>query len=89
MARFGGDGARAVVVIANFTPVPRPHYKIGMPQAGRWREVLNSDASIYGGSNAGNAGVVIAGKSPSHGYPCSATVTLPPLGTIWLVHEGK
>ena len=88
-ARFGGDGARAVVVIANFTPVPRPHYKIGMPQAGRWREVLNSDASIYGGSNAGNAGVVIAGKSPSHGYPCSATVTLPPLGTIWLVHEGK
>ncbi|MEK7240238.1 MAG: 1,4-alpha-glucan branching protein GlgB [Gemmatimonadota bacterium] len=88
-ARFGGEGARAVAVIANFTPVPRPHYRVGLPHGGRWREVLNTDASIYGGSNAGNAGVVMAGKSPSHGYPCSATVTLPPLGTIWLVHEGK
>ena len=87
-ARFGGNGARTIAVIANFTPVPRADYRIGLPYAGRWREILNTDATAYGGSNAGNAGVVAAGAAPCHGYPCSAAVTVPPLGTIWLVHEG-
>ena len=87
--RFGGSGARTIAVIANFTPVPRAGYGIGLPHAGRWREILNTDATAYGGSNAGNAGVVAAGPAPRHGYPCSAAVTLPPLGTIWLVHEGE
>lgn len=87
--RFGGEGARPVAVIANFTPVPRVDYRIGLPHAGRWREILNTDAMAYGGSNAGNAGVVVGRTAPSHGYPCSATVTLPPLGTIWLVYEGE
>ena len=88
-ARSGGEGARAVVAIANFTPVPRGHYRVGLPHGGRWREILNSDASAYGGSNAGNAGTVVAHAVPSHGLPHSATVTLPPLSTLWLVHEGE
>jgi 1,4-alpha-glucan branching enzyme len=87
--RHGGDGARPVVAVANFTPVPRPDYRLGLPGTGRWRELLNSDAAAYGGSNAGNAGVVMAGPTPHHGMPCSATIALPPLGTLWLVHEGE
>jgi len=87
--RFGGGDAPPVAAIANFTPVPRPGYRIGLPRDGRWREILNSDASAYGGSNAGNAGGILAGDPPSHGYPCSALVSLPPLGTLWFVHEGS
>ncbi len=86
-ARFGDDTAPPVIVIANFTPVPRTDYRIGLPRAGRWREILNTNALVYGGSNTGNAGAVIAGSTPSHGFPHSASVTLPPLGTIWLVHD--
>ncbi|MCC7003443.1 MAG: 1,4-alpha-glucan branching protein GlgB [Gemmatimonadaceae bacterium] len=86
--RIGGEGMRPVVAVANFTPVPREGYRIGLPLAGRWREVLNTDAALYGGSNMGNAGAVHAVATPSHGLPCSAAVTVPPLGTIWLAHEG-
>jgi len=86
--RTGGEGMRPVVAVANFTPVPREGYRIGLPLAGQWREVLNTDAALYGGSNMGNAGTVHAAPTPSHGLPCSAAVTVPPLGTIWLVHEG-
>jgi len=86
--RFGGADAPAVAAITNFTPVPRAGYRIGLPQAGRWREILNTDAAAYGGSNAGNTGGILAGDPPSHGYPCSAVVTLPPLGTLWFVHAG-
>jgi 1,4-alpha-glucan branching enzyme len=88
-ARAGGEGARPVVAIANFTPVPRGHYRIGLPHGGHWREILNSDSSAYGGSNAGNAGGLVAHAVPSHGFAHSATVTLPPLSTLWLVHEGE
>ncbi|HEY3285939.1 MAG TPA: 1,4-alpha-glucan branching protein GlgB [Gemmatimonadaceae bacterium] len=87
-ARFGGDGARPVVAAANFTPVPRTHYRLGLPHGGHWREVLNSDASVFGGSNVGNAGGVDAEPVPAHGFSHSAVVTLPPLGTIWLAHDG-
>ncbi len=87
--RYGGDGAPPVTAVANFTPVPRADYRIGLPQPGRWREILNTDAAHYGGSNRGNAGGVFADATPSHGYPCSATLALPPLGTLWLVHEGS
>jgi len=86
--RFGGDGAPAAAAVVNFTPVPRPGYRIGLPWPGRWREILNTDAGIYGGSGCGNAGAVVADATGSHGYPCSAMVTLPPLGTLWFVHEG-
>ncbi len=87
--RFGGDGAPPVVAIANFTPVPREGYRIGLPLPGRWREILNTDAAAYGGSGRGNAGGVDAQPGESHGYPCNARVSLPPLGTLWLVHDGR
>jgi 1,4-alpha-glucan branching enzyme len=86
--RFGGKGARPLVAVANFTPVPRDGYRIGLPLPGRWHEVLNSDAALYGGSDRGNAGGVDAHPGESHGYPCHATLALPPLGTLWLVHGG-
>ena len=86
--RYGGENARPVVAVANFTPVPRDGYRLGLPLPGRWREILNTDAVAYGGSGRGNAGSVIAETSGSHGFPCSAVIAVPPLGTLWFVHEG-
>jgi len=85
--RFGDD-APPVAVIANFTPVPRAGYRIGLPAPGRWREILNTDAATYGGSGCGNAGGIDARSGEWNGFPCSAAISLPPLGTLWLVHEG-
>ena len=82
--RLGAAGARPVAVVCNFTPVPRPGYRVGLPQAGRWREVLNTDAALYGGSGMGNLGAVVATAEPSHGYPASAALVLPPLSTVYL-----
>jgi 1,4-alpha-glucan branching enzyme len=64
--------------------VVRESYRIGVPEGGLYREILNTDAAIYGGSNVGNAGAVTAKNSPSHGMPFSLTLRLPPLGVIWL-----
>ena len=86
--RYGGDGAPPVAAIANFTPVPRDGYRIGLPLPGRWREILNTDAGVYGGSNRGNAGGVDALNGECHGYPYHANVAVPPLATVWLVHDG-
>jgi 1,4-alpha-glucan branching enzyme len=66
-------------VILNLTPVPRQPYRIGLPSGGEWREVLNSDATIYGGSGMGNAGRVFADDQKCHGQPHSAEFVLPPL----------
>ena len=77
-------GAPPVVCIVNFTPVPRPHYRVGLPLAGRWREVLNTDATAYGGSGLGNAGEVTAVATAAHGQPASAELLLPPLASLWL-----
>jgi 1,4-alpha-glucan branching enzyme len=73
-----------VMVVCNFTPVPRLNYGIGVPGAGNWRELLNSDAAIYGGSGVGNFGVVEAGPVPAHGQRYSLTLTLPPLSVMFL-----
>jgi 1,4-alpha-glucan branching enzyme len=73
-----------VAVVCNFTPVPRRGYRIGLQRAGRWSEILNTDASIYGGSNVGNNGAVVTESIASHGKAQSALVTLPPLATIVL-----
>ncbi|MDB5484041.1 MAG: 1,4-alpha-glucan branching enzyme [Caulobacteraceae bacterium] len=81
--RFGGEGDAPIAVVCNFTPVPRTGYKIGLPAAGRWREVFNSDAADYGGSGMGNLGAVDAAPQPSHGLPASAVVTLPPLAALY------
>jgi 1,4-alpha-glucan branching enzyme len=67
--------------------VLRRHYRVGAPLPGRWREVLNSDAEIYGGSGAGNLGGVDTSAEPLHGREQSLTLTLPPLGFALFVHE--
>jgi 1,4-alpha-glucan branching enzyme len=73
-----------VVCICNFTPVPRLRYRIGVPTSGWYRELLNSDAETYGGSNMGNGGGVLAEPIPCHDLPCSISLTLPPLGVLFL-----
>ena len=71
-------------MVLNLTPVPRVNYRVGLPRPGNWREVLNSDAGIYGGSNSGNLGSVISEEARWHNQSCSAKLTLPPLGVIVL-----
>jgi 1,4-alpha-glucan branching enzyme len=82
--RRGRDADDASVMLVNFTPVPRHHYQIGVPHGGVYREVLNSDADIYGGSNLGNGGAVSSSPSPSHGFEHSLSLTVPPLGFLLL-----
>ncbi|HET7736582.1 MAG TPA: 1,4-alpha-glucan branching protein GlgB [Nocardioidaceae bacterium] len=84
--RRGEDSLLACVV--NFAGVPHENYRIGLPEAGRWEEVLNTDAAGYTGSGVGNFGSVTAEPSPSHGFPASATLVVPPLGALWLRYTG-
>jgi 1,4-alpha-glucan branching enzyme len=77
-----------VLVICNFTPVVRHEYRIGVPHAGRWVERLNTDAALYGGSNVGNTGGVIAEPTPWQGRSASLKLTLPPLSTLVFEHAG-
>ncbi|PZN30421.1 MAG: 1,4-alpha-glucan branching enzyme [Proteobacteria bacterium] len=79
--RRGAHGEMALIV-CNFTPVPRHNYRVGVPVPGWWREVLNSDASLYGGSGQGNLGGVEAAPVGSHGRYHSLAITLPPLGMV-------
>jgi 1,4-alpha-glucan branching enzyme len=82
------DGKPAVLAcVANFSGTPKPDYRVGLPFAGRWREVLNTDAQIYGGSGVGNLGAVEAEQTMWHGRPASAVLQLPPSGVLWLVPE--
>ncbi|GGI20970.1 1,4-alpha-glucan branching protein GlgB [Oxalicibacterium faecigallinarum] len=74
--------APSVLIVCNMTPVPRTDYCIGVPEAGNWEEVINSDAAVYGGSNIGNAGGVSTINQPAHGYAQSLVLTLPPLSTV-------
>jgi 1,4-alpha-glucan branching enzyme len=86
--RFGSpgpDGRRPTVAsIVNFSGGPHNAFRLGLPQAGRWNEVLNTDAEQYGGSGVGNLGSVVTEDVPWHGQPYSALLTLPPLGAVWL-----
>jgi 1,4-alpha-glucan branching enzyme len=89
--RFGAGGEDGVptgttvlACIANLTPVPHEGYRVGLPLAGPWREVLNTDASYFAGSGMGNKGEVTANATPWHGLSASAELTLPPLSVIWL-----
>jgi len=72
------------VMVVNFTPVPRPAYRIGVPEAGWYRELLNSDGESYGGSNMGNGGGVMAEAVADHGFDHSLSLTVPPLGFVML-----
>ena len=86
--RTGGGHTPPVVAAFNFTPVPREGYRLPLPHGGIWREILNTDAASYGGSNLGNAGKVCAESIGATGLPFSTTLTLPPLGAVWLAPEG-
>jgi 1,4-alpha-glucan branching enzyme len=77
-----------LVVVCHFTPVPRANYRVGVPRAGRWRELLNSDATLYGGGDHGNIGGVDSVPVPSHGHYQSLTLVLPPLSTLVFKAEG-
>ncbi|MDQ2075832.1 1,4-alpha-glucan branching protein GlgB [Marinimicrobium sp. ABcell2] len=81
------EGMPPVLVVCNLTPVPREHYRIGVPRIGHWQEVINSDADCYGGSNMGNGGGVVAQQEPFHGQPFSVELTLPPLATVIFVYD--
>jgi 1,4-alpha-glucan branching enzyme len=72
-----------IVVVCNFTPVPRHNYQVGVPYGGFWREILNSDAETYGGSRQGNMGGVDASPAAAHGHYRTLTVTLPPLAILY------
>jgi 1,4-alpha-glucan branching enzyme len=79
-----GRSGEAVVAIVNFTPVPRNGYRIGVPVAGSYLELVNSDSEVYAGSNVGNGGVIFTEPIPSHGHQQSLRLTLPPLGFLLL-----
>lgn len=81
--RYGKDGRHPVLVVSNFTPVPRTNYRIGVPDAGHWEERFNSDAAIYGGTDTGNPGGADAQEMSMHGCPYSIEITVPPLATVF------
>jgi len=87
-ARRSQGGTRHIVVVLNLTPVPRGGYRVGLPLGGYWREVLNSDSEIYGGSNRGNLGGVTTENHPAHNQQFSAPLILPPMSVIAFRHEG-
>jgi len=80
-------GAAVMACIANFSAAPHIDYRVGLPFAGRWRELINTDALVYGGSGVGNLGMVEAVPEPWHGKPASARLTVPPLGVLWLAPD--
>ncbi len=81
--RKGASTGQKVLVVCNFTPVPRLKYRVGVPSGGFWKEVLNSDSQYYGGSGMGNSGGLPAEPKPAHGRPFSLSVTVPPLGVVF------
>jgi 1,4-alpha-glucan branching enzyme len=81
--RLSRDGERTLVCIANLAPVPRENYRVGLPFAGEWEELLNTDSSYYGGAGVGNMGRVTAEKRSCNDQPFSVELTLPPLSVLW------
>ncbi|MFI2840772.1 MULTISPECIES: 1,4-alpha-glucan branching protein GlgB [Mycolicibacterium] len=84
--RFGDDGSMLACVF-NFSGNEHAQYRLGLPKAGTWREVLNTDATVYNGSGIGNLGAVEATDEPWHGRPASAVMALPPLSALWFEPE--
>ncbi len=85
-ADSGHDGD-VIVAVVNYSGTQHDRLRIGMPRAGRWREILNTDATAYGGSGSGNLGSVDAESKPAHGHPYSAEMTIPALSVTWLAPE--
>ncbi|MGB6121695.1 MAG: alpha amylase C-terminal domain-containing protein, partial [Bacteroidota bacterium] len=86
--RRGNTSDDIILVICNMTPLARSDYRIGVPRGGNWQEILNSDAAVYGGANHGNHGGLDASPISRHGRPDSLSVTLPPLGVVFLKSPG-
>jgi 1,4-alpha-glucan branching enzyme len=86
--RKGKSANEVVLVVCNFTPMPRHSYRIGVPSGGYWRELLNSDAEMYGGSGQGNFGGVNASSEGIHGRSHSLDLTLPPLSLLVFKQAG-
>jgi 1,4-alpha-glucan branching enzyme len=82
-----GRSTQDVVVVCNFTPVPRENFRVGVPRAGHWREILNSDAQLYGGSGQGNLGGIRSAPIHSRGHAQSIVITLPPLAVVLFKNE--
>jgi 1,4-alpha-glucan branching enzyme len=80
--RRSRDPEQTVLVACNFTPVPRHDHRVGVPHGGVWSEILNSDATLYGGSGQGNLGGSVAAPIAAHGHPHSLAITLPPLAVV-------
>jgi 1,4-alpha-glucan branching enzyme len=85
--RYAKDKSDYLIIIMNFTPVVREHYQLGVPEAGFYKEMLNSDSEIYGGSNVGNIGGVQSHDLAKHGLPHSVSLTVPPFGMLILKKE--
>ncbi len=85
--RRGEDGSQLACIV-NFSAVPHHDYRVGLPAAGRWTELLNTDAEGYSGSGVGNMGQVVAEDAEWHGQPASTTLSVPPLGALWLQYAG-
>jgi 1,4-alpha-glucan branching enzyme len=81
------ETGREIICICNLSPVVRQKYRVGLPRAGRYREVLNSDGAAFGGSGVTNGDGVVSEPQPWHGQPHSAVLVLPPLATLWLEAE--
>src|SRR5690606_27831381 len=86
--RQGREPGDEIVCVFNFSPVPRHDYRVGVPRYGRYVEILNTDAGIYGGGNVGNLGGKDAEGVPAHNFQDSLSLTLPPLGAVWLRLQG-
>ncbi|MGA2282793.1 MAG: 1,4-alpha-glucan branching protein GlgB [Candidatus Dormibacteria bacterium] len=86
--RLDAGGRPGLVCLANFAPVTHHGFRVGLPLAGPWHEVLNTDSEAYGGRNQGNLGTVVADPIGWHGLPFSASLTVPPLAVVWLAPEG-
>jgi 1,4-alpha-glucan branching enzyme len=84
IVRYARNRGEFLVMIFNFTPVPRAQYRIGVPEPGHYAEILNSDSELYGGSNVGNGGGVTTEAVPAHGFDQSLRLTVPPLGCLYL-----
>jgi 1,4-alpha-glucan branching enzyme len=82
--RKAKDPSDYLVFICNFTPTPHPAYRLGLPELIEYREIFNSDSELFGGSNMGNGGRVVAEAVPSHGRQASAQIVIPPLAVIAL-----
>ncbi|MBL8585597.1 MAG: 1,4-alpha-glucan branching protein GlgB [Bradyrhizobiaceae bacterium] len=85
--RRGRASDDIAIVVCNFTPEVRHGYCVGVPWGGLYRELLNTDAAVFGGSNIGNAGAIMASTTPCHGRPCSLVLTVPPLATLVFVPQ--